>query len=140
MSVPRVTGALAAALDDPARAVRLSSLVSLIRLGVLLESKDEARFRRVSREYMIRARQHLDDGPTQKDLGIMHLRTGEFDLAAAALENSLGLGEPRSKFLLAIARIGQRRPDDARALLQQIPASDPDYHASIERLNALPKR
>ena len=53
---------------------------------------------------------HLDDADSQRDLGMMHLLTREFDLAGAALEASLALGDRTSTFLLALARIGQRRP------------------------------
>ena len=49
---------------------------------------DQRRFFRVSREFMARAHEHphLDDPDSQRDLGMMHLLTREFDLAAAALE------------------------------------------------------
>jgi Tfp pilus assembly protein PilF len=82
------------------------------------------------------ARLYEDDANTQRAVGIVQLRTGQFDLAAAALSNSLGLEPslPSTKFLLALARFGQRRYNDARVLLQQVPASDPMYGPAQERL------
>ena len=35
--------------------------------------------------------------------------------------------QPSVKFLLALARIGQRRLDEARTLLKQVPPADPYY-------------
>ena len=109
--------AILAALDDPHRAVRISALVSLInRGGGPLAPADEARFRRVGSEFAARARLHQDDASTQRDLGLIRLLTGEFDLAGAALQISVGLDPDRAsaKFFLALARLGQRRADDAR--------------------------
>ena len=80
---------------------------------------------------------HLDDADSQRDLGMMHLLTGEFDLAAAALEASLGLGDRTSTYLLALARIGQRRLDDARALLRRVSPTDHYYQGAVERLKEL---
>jgi Flp pilus assembly protein TadD len=84
-------------------------------------------------------RLYQDDAGFERDLGVVHLLNGEFDRAADALAISLGL-EPRrasSTFLLALTRLGQRRFDDARALLLQVPTSDPYYRSAQERLKAL---
>ena len=85
-------------------------------------------------------RLYPDDAGFERDLGVVHLLSGEFDLAAAALQISLGLEptRPSAKFLLALTRIGQRRIDDARTLLQQVPSSDPYYRSAQERLKTLP--
>ena len=82
---------------------------------------------------------YRDDAAFERDLGVVHLLGGELDLAADALEISLGLepGRPSAKFLLAVTRIGQRRFDDARTLLMQVPASDPFYLSAQERLKTL---
>lgn len=128
------------ALGDPHRSVRLSALVSLINVGgEQLGSEDEARFRRVSREFAAKARLYEDNGRIQGDLGVVHLLAGEPDLAAAALLNSLGLepDRPSTRFLLALARIGQQRYEDARALLKQVRPSDPYYGTAQERLKKL---
>ena len=70
---------------------------------------------------------------------MVHLLNGELDLAANALAISLGLepSRPSAKFLLAVTRLGQQRFDDARALLLQVPTSDPFYNSAQERLKAL---
>jgi hypothetical protein len=128
------------ALDDPVRAVRMSAFIALINAGVAIDGDDRRRrFFLVSREFMARAHEHphLDDADSQRDLGTMHLLTGEFDLAGAALEASLGLGDRASTYLLALARIGQRRLDDARALLRRVSPVDPFYQGAVERLKEL---
>jgi predicted CXXCH cytochrome family protein len=132
--------AVLAALDDPQRTVRIAALVSLVNLrGSALGGVDADRFRRVGREFARMERLYQDDAGFERDLGVVHLLNGEFDLAAGALEVSLGLepGRPSSKFLLAVTRLGQRRFDDARALLLQVPSSDPYYRSAQERLKAL---
>ena len=131
---------LLGALDDPHRAVRLSALVSLINVGgEPFSSEDEKRFRRVSQEFAAKARLYQDDSTAQFDLGIVHLLAGEFDLAANALVNSLDLEpkRPSTTFMLALARLGQQRVDKARALLKQVPSSDPYYGTARERLKKL---
>jgi len=131
------------ALDDPRRSVRLSALVSLINVGgEPLGAADEERFRRVSREFAAKARLYEDNARIQGDLGVVHLLAGEPDLAAAALLNSLGLepDRPSTRFLLALARIGQQRYEDARVLLKQVPPSDPYYGTAQEHLKKLVER
>jgi hypothetical protein len=137
-SAPRQ--ALLAALDDPERAVRMSAMVSLInRGGEPLAPADEPRFQRAGREFAARARLYQDDARIQRDLGLIQLLTGSFDFAADALQISLGLEPdlPSGKFLLALARLGQRRPDDARTLLKLVLPADPYYKAAQERLKQL---
>jgi predicted CXXCH cytochrome family protein len=132
--------AVLAALDDPQRAVRISALVSLINLGGNpLAGRDVERFRRVGREFAKMERLYRDDAGFERDLGVVHLLGGELDGAADAFENVLSLepGRPSTKFLLAVTRIGQRRLDDARTLLMQVPSSDPFYRSAQERLKTL---
>jgi predicted CXXCH cytochrome family protein len=132
--------ALLAALDDPRRVVRISSLVALInRGGAPLSPADDARFRRVSGEFATRARLHQDDASAQRDLGLVRLLTGDFDLAADALQISVALEPdgPSARFFLAIARTGQHRIGDARELFKQVPPSDPSYKMAQERLKQL---
>jgi predicted CXXCH cytochrome family protein len=128
------------ALDDPRRSVRLSALASIINVGGgQLSADDEKRFGRVGREFAAKARLYEDNAKTQADLGAVHLLTGEFDLAAAALLNTMSLepNRPTITFLLALARIGQRRYEDGRALLERVPPSDPYYKTAQERLKKL---
>ena len=120
--------------------MRISAMVSLInRGGEPIARADEPRFRRVGLEFAAGARLRQDDARIQRDLGLIHLLTGGFDLAADALQISLGL-EPdlaSGKFLLALVRLGQRRVDDARTLLKQVLPVDPYYKSAQERLKQL---
>ena len=110
--------AVLAALDDPQRAVRIAALVSLINLrGQPLAAPDLERFQRVGREFARMERLYRDDAGFERDLGVVHLLGGELDRAAESLQVALTLdpAQPTAKFLLAVARINQRRFDDARA-------------------------
>ena len=132
--------ALLAALIDPQRAVRISAIVSLInRRGEPLGPGDSARFRFVGAEFAARARLHEDDAVIQRDLGLVQLLSDRFDPAADALQISMGLDpdQPSVKFLLGLARLGQRRVDEARTLLKQVPPGDPYYKTAQERLKLI---
>jgi predicted CXXCH cytochrome family protein len=132
--------AAVAALDDRERAVRIAALVSLINLGGRpLAAGDQERFRRVGGEFAKMERLYQDDAGFERDLGVVHLLDGDLDLATNAFQISLGLepDRPSTRFLFAVARIGQRRFADARALLLQVPASDPSYRSAQERLKTL---
>jgi predicted CXXCH cytochrome family protein len=134
-------GAVLAALDDPQRAVRIAALVSLVNLrGKPLADRDVERFQRVGREFARMERLYQDDAGFERDLGVVHLLGGEIERAADALQIALKLepGLPAVKFLLAIARVSQRRFDDARALLAEVPSSDPYFRAAQDRLKTLP--
>jgi tetratricopeptide (TPR) repeat protein len=129
--------ALLAALDDPRRSVRISALVSLVNLGGSDPGpEDQARLQRVGEEFAVLARMYEDDARIQADLGLVHLLNGHFDRAATALETSLSLepGAAKPTFLLGFARLKQRRVGDARSLLKQVPASDPNYRTAQEWL------
>jgi len=67
------------------------------------------------------------------------LLSDRFDPAADALQISMGLepDQPSVKFLLALARLGQRRVDEARTLLKQVPPGDPYYKTAQERLKLI---
>jgi predicted CXXCH cytochrome family protein len=141
IAVSRAT--LVAALDDPRRAVRIPAFIALFnRGGGPFSPAEDVSVRRVSAEFAARARLDQDDADTQGDLGLAKLLLGEFDLAAEALQISIGLkpDRPSSKFLLALARLGQRRVDEARALLLQVAPSDSSYRAAQERLKQLESR
>jgi predicted CXXCH cytochrome family protein len=132
--------AVLAALDDPQRAVRIAALLSLINLrGRPLAAPDLARFQRVGREFARMERLYRDNAGFERDLGVVHLLGGEVERAADALQIALKLdpAQPTARFLLAIARINQRRFDDARALLMQVPSSDPYFPAAQDRLKML---
>ena len=140
---PTTRSTLFGALTDSRRSVRLSALVSLINIGGgPLTGDEEKRFLRVSREFATKASLYQDDAAIQTNLGTVHLLGGEFDLAAAVLQNSVGLEPdgPSTRFLLALARLGQGRFDDARVLLRQVPLSDPFYKIAQDRLKQLEPR
>jgi predicted CXXCH cytochrome family protein len=132
--------AIVRGLDDPRRAVRIAALMSLVnRGGGPLAPADLPRFQAASREFVARARPHQDDARIQRDLGLVHLLASEVDLAAEALQISVGLepDRPSSRFLLAMARVGQGRTSEARALLKEVPSSDPYYKAAQDSLKQL---
>ena len=122
------------------RAVRIAAIVSLInRGGASLLPGELARFKWVGREFATRARLHEDDASVQRDLGLIELLGGRFDIADKALQISYELAPDQAsvKFLLALARLGQRRVDEARTLLKQVLPADPYYMAAQERLKQL---
>jgi predicted CXXCH cytochrome family protein len=128
------------ALDDPRRAVRIAALMSLINRGITpLDAADLPRFKRVSAEFAARAQPYQDDARIQRDLGLVQLLAGDVDRGAEALQISVGLEpeRPTSRFLLAMARLGQRRVDEARALLKQVAPADPYYQAAQQSLTGL---
>ena len=67
---------------------------------------------------------------------------GDLDEAARAFEITLGLeaSRPSVRFLLGMVRFGQRRLDEARAWLRQVPPSDPSYAAAQDQLQKLQGR
>jgi predicted CXXCH cytochrome family protein len=135
--------AIARALDDPRRAVRMSALMSLVnRGGGPIGPADLPRFQAASREFAARARPHQDDARIQRDLGLVQLLASDVDSAAEALQISVALepGRPSSRFLLAMARVGQGRTEEARALLKQVPSSDPYYKAAQASLKQLERK
>ena len=137
-----VRAALVAALADPRRAVRIAALVSLVNgKGDPMEPTAEARVRVVGREFAALSVLYDDDADFDRDLGLIHLLSGDFNNASKALETGLLLNprQPSASFLLALARLGQGRRDDARALLERVPESDPSYPAAQKRLQQLPR-
>lgn len=130
-----------AGLADPRRTVRIASLLTLIDWGGMdLTAKDLERFQSVGGEFGAWAGANLHDADLQRVQGIVHLLAGEFNRAADALAISFDLepDAPSVKFFLGVARFGQRRFDEARALLKQVPRSDPYYEQAQEQLRKLP--
>jgi hypothetical protein len=128
-------------LGDPARAVRIGSLLALLNQGGEdLSDRDVQRFRRAGEELVTWAHMNQQDADLQRAEGVVHLLAGDFNRAADALEISLDLapGAGAARLFLAIARTGQRRFDEARALLQAIPRMDPYYEQAQEQLKKLP--
>jgi predicted Zn-dependent protease len=131
---------LITALGDQRRAVRITALLALANShGDALPPADQARFSRVVSEFAALSPQYQDDAEFDSSLGTVYLLDGKTDLAAEALQIGLGLepNRPSGRFLLALARLGQRRFGDARALLQQVPPSDPSYIEAQHQLSLL---
>jgi len=132
--------AIKAGLSDAQRTVRIASLLTLIEQGGSdLTASDLARFRFVSGELAAWTRVVQDDPEMQRAQGIVHLLGGDFARAADALQISADL-EPEArgvKFFLAVARLGQRRVDEARTLLKSVPRGDPFYEKAQDQLKKI---
>jgi tetratricopeptide (TPR) repeat protein len=138
----RVRRALVAALAETRRVVRIAGRVALINVGASpLAPADAARLRAVGREYGALSPLYEDDPAFDRDLGLVRLLDSDYNGAAYTLETCLRLDprRPSASFLLALARLGQGRVDEARKLLQQVDASDPSYAAAPRRLQLLPE-
>jgi len=137
----RASGAaLLAALDDARRAVRITALVTLVNQGGAdVTDLDLQRVRRVSEEFVQWTRANQDDAQLQRAQGIAYLLGGDFARAADALNASFNLqpDAPSVKFFLGIARFGQQRFDEARALFNQVPRTDPYYEKAQEQLKKM---
>ena len=132
--------ALVDALGDPARTVRIGSLLGLLNQGgEALPPGEFQRFRHVGDEFVAWARMNQQNADLQRAEGIIHLLDGDFNRAADSLEISTNLdpGNGSATFFLALARVGQRRYDEARALLQAVPRLDPHYERAQEQLKKL---
>jgi predicted CXXCH cytochrome family protein len=137
---PAAGPALLSALDDPRRSVRVAAVVAFVNAGGQdPPPADRARFARASEEFAARAALYEDDPDLQRSLGIVRLLNGQFDAAAGALQIVLKLAPdtPSARYLLALARLGQQRVDDARTLLNDVKESDPYYRNARLRLQEL---
>jgi predicted CXXCH cytochrome family protein len=135
-----VRAVLVGALADPRRAVRIAALVSLVNgKGGPMDATADARIRLVGRDFAKLSALYDDDPRFDRDLGLVQLLGGDFTAAGKALETSLLLDpkQPSGSFLLALARLGQGRADDARTLLGRVPESDPSYAAARRQLEQL---
>ena len=134
--------AVLAALTDPRRAVRIAALLTLVdRGGTDMSPSDLARFRYVGEELTAWTRVNQQDPELQRVQGVVHLLGGDFARASASLQTSVDLepDAPSVRFFLGVAKFGQRRFEEARGLLQQVPKTDPYYAAAQEQLKKLPQ-
>jgi len=137
---PTIRAAVLRGLGDPRRSVRVASLLTLVahgdETGGNLAPGDRARFRGVSGEFLEWSRGHQDDADLQRLEGIVDLLNGDAAHAADALAIGYDLEPemPSLRFFLGIARLGQQRVDEARALFSKVPKSDPYYEAAQQRL------
>ena len=120
--------ALAGALSDRHRIVRVAAAFALVNAGITsLPGSDGARLEAAKRDYVARAGLLTDDARTQLELGKFLFLDRSYDAAAEAFEQARGLQPdlPGGGYFLALARVGQGRVDEARRLLARLPASDP---------------
>ena len=136
---PGAQASLLQALDDSLRHVRLSALVSLVNGGVRPPVEDRARFARVSAEFVEQAKMHEDDQVTQADLGLVHLLNGRSRSRLAGADEQPHAGSGRSAVGLPPRARPSRTtaPDEARALFEQVPSSDPFYAAARRQLQSI---
>jgi hypothetical protein len=139
---PAARSAVLAALTDPRRAVRIAALLTLVEQGRTdLSPGDLARFRYVGEELTAWTRVNQQDPELQRVQGVVHLLSGDFARASAALQASFDLepDAPSVRFFLGVAKLGQRRVEEARSVLQQVPKTDPYYEAAQQQLRKLPQ-
>jgi predicted CXXCH cytochrome family protein len=120
--------ALTAALGDRHRIVRVAAAFALMNAGITsLPGADGERLEAAKRDYVARADVLIDHAETQLNLGKFFFLDRRYGDAADAFERARGLQAdlPGGAYFLALARVGQGRVDEARALLDGLPASDP---------------
>src|SRR5262249_15903444 len=125
----------------PRRAVRVASLLTLAEQGGQdLSAGDRARVRSAAAEFDAWAQANRQDAAIQRAHGLVQLLDGDPTPPADALQRSLAL-DPDARsvtFYLALARLGQKRVDEARTLLKAIPRGDPYYDRAQEQLRKIP--
>ena len=137
---PAVRATVLRGLGDERRSVRIASLLTLVAHGDEgggdLAPGDRARFRSASAEFSVWARDHQDDAELQRLEGVVGLLNGDVGRAADALAIGYDLEPemPSLRFFLGIARLGQQRIDEARALFAGVPKRDPYYEQAQQRL------
>jgi predicted CXXCH cytochrome family protein len=122
-------------LRDSGRIVRMNAAFSLVNLGVpRLDGEDGRRFEAAKADYVARAGVLPDDAATQATLGQFLLLSAEYPRAAQAFEDALRLEPGRSvHYFMALARLGEGRPEDARRALAKVRPADP-YHPAARKL------
>jgi hypothetical protein len=126
---PNASGpALALALADGHRIVRMAAAFALMNAGITrLPGADGERLEAAKRDYIARADLLTDDAETQLNLGKFYFLDRRYEAAAGAFEQARSLKPDLAGggYYLALARVGQGRVEEARALLARLPASDP---------------
>jgi len=137
---PPARGVLATAMLDPRRVVRMNAAISLLNLGVReLQGEAGSMFEEAKADHAARGAFHADDAPQQLNLGRFHVLGGQTEQAALNFENSYDLNpdQPGIKFFMAVTRLSQNRPEDARALLEQVGDDDPFAEPARDLLRRL---
>jgi tetratricopeptide (TPR) repeat protein len=130
------------ALQDPMRTVRLGATVSLVRLGVTEVPGEAGKFFSDALAlYATRADLNSDDPANQFAAGRFFLLTGDPARAEHSLATSLTMSpETPAQYFLAYALAEERKYSDARAILNKIAPSDPQYANAQALLKAIAGR
>jgi HEAT repeat protein len=132
--------ALARALGDPARIVRVAAGFALVSAGVTtLPGADGERLETAKRDYAARAALLEDDAATQMTLGKFHLLDRKAAEAAKAFDNVRALDEaaPGLTYFLGFTRVLQGRAAEGRRLLESVAADDPYHRPARDLLHRL---
>lgn len=124
--------ALVGLLADPVRTVRISGALALVAMGVQnLPGEDGQRFERAKQLYRARAELNSDDAAQQFAAGRFFFLSGDMDVAVADFRASLKL-DPKipARYYLARALAQKGETQEARQILQTIPANDLQYEAA----------
>jgi predicted CXXCH cytochrome family protein len=133
---------LTRALEDPMATVRLGAAVSLVGAGVTEVPGEAGRFfSRALALYATRAELNSDDGANQFAAGRFFLLTGDPARAEQSLTTSLVMNpQTPAEYFLAYALAQQSKYAEARAILDKIQPSDPQYAKSQALLKAIAGR
>jgi predicted CXXCH cytochrome family protein len=136
---PDAVAALARSLADPVATVRMSALVSLVRLGFReLPGEDGERLKSARILYDARAALNADDARQQVAAGKFYFLSAEPDRAIAAFRASLKLDPAmEAQYLLAGAYAEKSDLTEARKILEAIPAGDPQYEKAQRLLKVI---
>jgi predicted CXXCH cytochrome family protein len=127
---------LPAGVRDPRRIVRVAAAFALLNKGVReLPGEDGRRYDQAKAEYVARAALLPDDATSQLNLGKFLFLDRQVARAAVAFEDALRLRADLAggHYFLALARLAEGRPADARRHLAKVPPADP-YAAPARRL------
>lgn len=137
---PVVASALIASLRDPVRSVRLGALISLLSRSdtAIFPQEELPVLESVKQEYLAREAILSDDAGEQRNVGVLHLMSGNPAAAAAAFETSLKLDARMPvRVLLARAYYEAGRRADSTRVLRDVPQKDPEFAAAQRLLQAL---
>lgn len=132
---------LASGVRDARRIVRVAAAFALMNKGVReLPGEDGRLYDEAKAEYVARAALLEDDAPSQLNLGKFLFLDRQAARAAVAFEDALRLRPdlPGGHYFLALARLGEGRPADARRHLARVPPADPFAAPAGRLLEKLP--
>jgi tetratricopeptide (TPR) repeat protein len=136
---PAAAAALVPLLSDPAAAIRAVAAVALVGMGVQpFPGEEGRRFEQAKELYRARAALFPDDPAQQFAAGQFFYLAGNADASIAAFRLVQKL-DPAAPVRYPLARSLAKKGDlaGARALLQNLPASDPNSAAARQLLAAI---